>query len=689
MKKRYIVWPLLLLAFSILSCGKEMAVETPDPQPVQPEERDPWTFYPEEETVLTGEPHTLTAGFESGTKSQLVNDGHGNFSVNWSKNDEFRVYGFGSGSVLRAIYTASAGGASAQFTTFNNLDGSTRFAAVYPESAAISTSPVTVGEDRIQAYWTDFPTVQIATPGSVAEEANISYAYTENLDNGLKFKNVVALLRFRLSGAVADHVTSVTLTGTDYLAGGFAFIAPGGEPAVLPNVSREGFEKSKSITLSGNFEQGKDYFIALVPGIQEGITMVFANGNRTITKVSSKNFTFERSKITDFGTIKLGDTFTETVNTDPILYISAKQDITGATKPVSIAVIPDGFTAGELANYEMQAKAGIDAMFDTEPYKSYKDYFNVWILKVASNESGATISDVEGGKRDCYFGSSWGKDSYNGMKADADKVFDFVTQNCPDISNGTHSIAEVPVLLIINDSRYGGIAWSWTNGQTYCMVPTTAGGLRWGYPAQQADPSDVNSTTMVNTTDEEYAALGQNVGTWRNTLVHEFGGHSFGRLGDEYWYDSSLNPIAAIAQHSYEVPMKLNISASSTTTPWDMLLENGTVKTSLTNRNPLYGRIGIYQGGDVSMFNRWRSEKISCMIDNRFYFSTWQRYLIVKRIRTLAGITAELTLEDFLAKDVPTDPVRDLGSSSPVMGVSNAIPPRPVPMLPPPVEVRD
>ena len=682
MKTKRILWPLLALV--ALSCGKEMVVETPEPQPSQPEVRDRWTFYPEEETVLEGkEPHTVIAGFAA-TKSHLVDNGSGNYAVHWTKNDQFRVYGFGSGKVIRAIYTASTSGERAEFTTLNDLGASTRFAAVYPESAAIRTTSIDIGGgEKAQGYWTDFPILQTATPGSVAEDANIAFAEPASLDEPLEFKNVVSLLKFRLSGDVVGQVKSITLRGTDYLAGGYAFISQSGEPAVLPNVSQEGHDKSKTIILSGPFEAGQDYFIALAPCIQEGLSMIFANGNQTITKTTAKTIRFDRSAITDFGTIKLGNSFTETVSTDPIKYIEATA---GNPKPVTIAVIPEGYTATELADYELQAKSGIEALFNTEPYKTYRDYFNVWILKVASNDSGAKITDGSGNvivDRDCYFETKWGQDSYSDMRANDNKVFDFVEANCPDIVNGIHTIEEVPVLIIINDTRYGGRAISWENGMSYCMAPTTAGGLTWLYPEIQADPSDVNATTTVETTQEEYAELGKNVGNWRNTLVHEFGGHSFGRLGDEYWYSSSKSAVSAIARHSYPVPFSLNISASSATTPWDDLLQ---LKTALIAVNPLYERISVFQGGDVSVFNRWRSEKVSCMIDNRFYFSTWQRYLIVNRIRTLAGITGPMDLADFFANDDPTDPLRDV-TSSPVRGVSDAIPPRPVPMLPPPLIV--
>ena len=82
------------------------------------------------------------------------------------------------------------------------------------------------------------------------------------------------------------------------------------------------------------------------------------------------------------------------------------------------------------------------------------------------------------------------------------------------------------------------------------------------------------------------------------------------------------------------------------------------------------------------MFNRWRSERDSCMIDNRFYFSTWQRMIIVKRIMTLSGDT--FNVDSFWAKDDPTDPVRDRTSSS-AYGQKSRVPVRTVPVLPPPV----
>ena len=74
------------------------------------------------------------------------------------------------------------------------------------------------------------------------------------------------------------------------------------------------------------------------------------------------------------------------------------------------------------------------------------------------------------------------------------------------------------------------------------------------------------------------------------------------------------------------------------------------------------------------------------MIDNRFYFSAWQRMLIVKRILKLAGESFDA--DAFFALDCPEDPVRD-AVGSPVMGQESKLPPIPVPPLAPPLLIED
>src|SRR5262245_15878810 len=56
---------------------------------------------------------------------------------------------------------------------------------------------------------------------------------------------------------------------------------------------------------------------------------------------------------------------------------------------IGVAILGDGYTAGELVKYSTDVDLLIKAMFEQEPYRSYEAYFNVNRVDVVSNESGA------------------------------------------------------------------------------------------------------------------------------------------------------------------------------------------------------------------------------------------------------------------------------------------------------------
>ena len=676
----------ILAAFLLpaLSCSQKAVMEVAE-APVVNYHPDPWTFLPMETTFVGNGNHRVTAGFDD-TKSHLVMNGAGTHaSVEWTKDDEILMI---DQSFCYTTYTAATDGAEVEFTGGESLSGSPLY-TIYP-SSALEKVAFDDGKFYLGAF---FPNKQTATPGSVAEEANVSFVRVNSQEDRLSFQNVTSLLKFRLSGDIVDQIKSVTFNGTSILSGTLVIDPDNhdGVPFIQEGAFFSGCPQYSSVTLSGNFAAATDYYIALSPGVQNGFSMVFSNadGSQVIRKFSSKCVTFNRSRITDFGTINLGSSF-DPADAVSKLYIQHNEAVT--TKYATIAVLPDGYTADQLADYELDARSAIDALFNTEPYKSYRDYFNVWILKVASRESGARIYDgtAEEQNLDCYFQSTWERTQYSHMHANADRVFSFVEQYCPDVISGVHTKVEVPVLLIINDGRYGGIAQNYANGMTYCMAPRARsyGAMAWSYPSVEAASVDaLPEDTHAVTNEEKTAMATPNEGDWRNVVVHEFGGHSIGKLGDEYWYDTYLEAVNAIASHTWYVPMSLNVSAKSdpALTPWAELFDEA-IRTKMATISPLYAeRISVFQGAAVSMFNRWRSERISCMIDNRFYFSTWQRYIIVNRIMTLAGLPS-ISINDFLDHDVPTDPNRDnLGSQVMLPDGVTRTPPHPMPMLPPPV----
>lgn len=678
MKRKHFLSALFALAVLGVSCStadRDQVPQIPETTPDNPYTVPVkwWALEPlQGKEAAKGEISSLSAGFREDSRSYLEMNGAGTeAAVLWEAGDIFRMYSFLSNSYYTAVYSTAEGGAVADFTTYVNLPTSPCY-AVYPGGERIGTY------NGSHIFEVTIPREQTAVEGNIAPGYNFSYAYCINQGDDLHFINLVSLVHFRLSGGIAGEIRHITLNCDQKVSGDLIVVENGENASITRDISFSGAESYADVSLSGEFRPGVDYYLVLAPADRQLITMVFSNdeGN-SVTKYGTKEVNFPQGRICDLGTIALGDSYDEDdPSMDPVLFLASSKP-----QPVTIAVIPDGYTEEELPLYEARAKSGINALFATEPYKSYKEYFNVWILKVASNGSGANITDGNGNvvtTSGCYFGSGWGENSYGDMQANDSRIFSFVETHCPDILNGLHPIKEVPVLLLINDERYGGRCWNWGDGKCYAMVPTTAGNLSWGYPSSCA-VSDSDPLQGIRTvTSEDLEGLGSNSGDWRNTLVHEFGGHGFGRLSDEYWYTTDKGAVSYIEGHSWPLPMGLNISASYSTTPWDddVLSRRG----ELVAQNPLYARIGVFQGGDVSILNRWRSEKISCMIDNRFYFSTWQRMIIVKRILSLAGEAFDA--DAFYALDHPEDPVRDV-SASPVQGRQSAIAPIPVPPLAP------
>jgi len=156
---------------------------------------------------------------------------------------------------------------------------------------------------------------------------------------------------------------------------------------------------------------------------------------------------------------------------------------------VDIAIVGDGYTAGEMGKFRSDAKHFNDVLFSTEPFRSRVDDFNVWLVEAASAESGIDKPD-----KNVWKNTPLGT-MYNTFGS-ARYVLTTENRALRDI------LAGVPydfVMILVNDDRYGG--GGIYNLYTTCYTRTDKPGMEW-----QMD----------------------------YVYVHEFG-HSFGGLGDEYY----------------------------------------------------------------------------------------------------------------------------------------------------------
>lgn len=583
-------------------------------------------------------------------------------AVLWEEGDSIMVQFLRDGQFYYSVMRTKLGGSStAVFTTEDDIFGGSAYIFFSPSYLRKTESSNLSGE---RIFGLEIRQYQTAVAGGVMADSNLAFARSDSFEDGmsLNFTNLPAMLRFRLSGGLAGSVKSVTLRSAIPISGLHMIYDKAGSPAYYPD--RYAVNPYPSVTLSGDFEADKEYNIVLWPKELLGFEMEFSDGegNYSILRTTDK-LTFHQSEVIDIGTINLGDVWCllGSVSMDPVKYLSA----TEGTKPVTIAVIPDGFTEAELPLFESLAKMALDKLFDTEPYKTYKNRFNAWILKVASNQSGAGVTDGNGNvitPVDNYFGTKWAANtnSEDMRAADDNKVFNFVIDHCPDIQSGINTINEVPVIIIVNDPRWGGRSWVYNDGRAYCIDPWALSGnfLTWSYPYIVPKSESNPQGGYRRLTADELASVKKNYGDWRNTLVHEFG-HVFGRLADEYWNTSQATTASAATInncHSWPIPYGLNISSSYSTTPWDELKNK---RPQLMEIDSRYSRIGVYQGGWNHIYGAWRSEMVSGMIDNRFYYSAWCRYLIAKRIMTLSGDLTSFNYEYWLERDVTFDPIRD------------------------------
>ncbi len=141
------------------------------------------------------------------------------------------------------------------------------------------------------------------------------------------------------------------------------------------------------------------------------------------------------------------------------------------SKRINLVILSDGYQASEMAKFDTDATSFMNTLFSQEPFASYENYFNVYIIKVPSNESGAThpgtapdepnnppvpVLDV-----DNYFGTAF--DSFNIHRLlltfNTALVSTVLANNFPEYDQG---------IILVNSPYYGG------SGGTYPIASTGA-----------------------------------------------------------------------------------------------------------------------------------------------------------------------------------------------------------------------
>lgn len=276
---------------------------------------------------------------------------------------------------------------------------------------------------------------------------------------------------------------------------------------------------------------------------------------------------------------------------------------------IDIVFTGDGYDARDIAKGTLRSNAeeAYGHLFALEPYKTYKDYFNVYVVTAQSDESGiGTLNTIIDNK----FGSAFTQNRI--LLEQQDAVFTWAKK-----ANAGMDLTKSLVILLQNTSAYEGITYMYGDGSAIACCPVS----------RQAYPYD-----------------------FRGIVQHEAGGHGFGKLADEYIYHNAFIQTCDCkdgCDHGYVFNLmkahgwykNLSFSGDATQVPWGHLIYH-----------PQYSNtVDIFEGGYMHTRGVYRSEITSCMNNNIPYYSAISRQAIVERIMECAGET--FSQEDFYSRD--------------------------------------
>ncbi|WP_298555438.1 M64 family metallopeptidase [uncultured Algibacter sp.] len=148
--------------------------------------------------------------------------------------------------------------------------------------------------------------------------------------------------------------------------------------------------------------------------------------------------------------------------------VEAIKDSGDNDKRINLVFMGDGYTTSELDKFITDATNFSNSLFSQSPFSEYSDYFNVYAIKVPSNESGtdhpATATDVtepffDAAVVDTYFNTSFDTAGIHRLlyTYDSATVYDVLADNFPEYDQ--------PIILV-NSSEYGGAGGPYATSST-------------------------------------------------------------------------------------------------------------------------------------------------------------------------------------------------------------------------------
>lgn len=337
---------------------------------------------------------------------------------------------------------------------------------------------------------------------------------------------------------------------------------------------------------------------------------------------------------------------------------------------VDIIIMGDGFSNshfGENGNYDKVMRQAYEDFFSIEPYASMKDYFNVYYINAVSVDDHDAVPQMNGaiqGTANTVFSTEFTPGSTS-IRGDDDLVKDYAKQVirykggsggtvCNDEDEVDNRVNESLMMVMINVDCYAGtcsITYSPNSGNDYCPYSSVA-------------------YTSLCTSDE----------LRRLTVIHEAGGHGFGKLADEYggYIYQTSNSAEAIKKEVNQMDMLHTFGLFRNVNKhwgdeekeqgWDIqdfedTSEENVYWAELFNFDYSHEGLGIYLGAYTFDHFYCRATDNSIMrnqfIENGQFFNAISRWAIWYRLLRLAGESPasdfKSSLDEFISFDSSLD----------------------------------
>lgn len=266
---------------------------------------------------------------------------------------------------------------------------------------------------------------------------------------------------------------------------------------------------------------------------------------------------------------------------------------------LDLVFMGDGWTGADISSGEYldMVRQQTEYFFGIEPYKSHREYFNVYVTFPLSQEKGVNTMHTYVNNR---FGTLYGHTdefTIDHLLTEMDEVYKYAVDKTP-MTEGDRWKGQL--ILIPNSDEYEGVTLFRENDN--CALSLCP-------PSSRPYPQDT-----------------------RGTVQHEACGHGFGKLGDEnIKYQAWIDPITSgqiDGYHNRGWYRNLSTTSKMNQVWWaDMIFD------------PRYSdQVDVFEGGYGYMRGVFRPENNSCMNYGIPYFNAPSRKDIMWRILDYSGV---------------------------------------------------